>query len=568
MSEPGTLLATARAAFEQHRWDDAYAAFAAVGDLSSLSADDLTAFADCAWWLCRVDESVALGTRAFGAFLHKGLPRSAAMAALGVAVNQLMRGEDVAGSGWLGRAAELLADEPECVERGYLAYLLEVECALDDPDREAVLAAARRVRQLGRRLGDATLIASGLLGEGRVLLRQGHVREGLTRFDEAMVSVLAGEVLPEWAGNIYCHLISASYELADLRRAWSWVQATSRWLETLPVAATYPGMCRVHRAQVLQAAGDWEGSEAEAVRACAELAGVAVLSAAEGHYQLGELARLRGRHAAAEEFYRRAHQLGRDPQPGLALLRLRQGRAEAAAASIRAALLAERANPLIRARLRIAHAEIALAVDDLAAAAEAVSELEDTAQRYASPGFTAAARQWRGALLLASVHPDVALPALSAACHAWRDLHAPYDCARVRVLLARAYRGVGDADVADLELSAAAEVFDRLGAVPDAAAVAELRGGPALPGGLTGREAEVLACLAAGRTNAEIAEALVISRKTVARHLSNIFSKLGVATRTAAGAWAHQHGLAGSDGPSRRGAEWGVRPMQGSRPCS
>ncbi|RFU22176.1 helix-turn-helix transcriptional regulator [Geodermatophilus marinus] len=197
-----------------------------------------------------------------------------------------------------------------------------------------------------------------------------------------------------------------------------------------------------------------------------------------------------------------------------------------------------------------------------------MTELEDTAQRYASPGFSAAARQWRGALLLASDRPDEALPALSAACSAWRDLHAPYDCARVRVLLARAYRGLGDGDAADLELSAAAEVFDRLGAVPDAAAVAGLRGGPALPGGLTEREAEVLACLATGRTNAEIADALAISRKTVARHLSNVFTKLGVGTRTAAGAWAHRHGLAGSDDPSHRGADWGTRPMRGPRPRS
>ncbi|RFU19461.1 hypothetical protein [Geodermatophilus marinus] len=346
MSEPGALLATARSAVGRRRWADAHAAYTAVGDLSLLSADDLAAFADCAWWLCRVDESVALGTRAFGAFLRAGRPRSAATAALGVAVNQLMRGEDVAGSGWLGRAAELLADEPECVEQGYLTYLLEVECAFGDPDREAVLAAARRVRELGRRLGDATLVASGLLGEGRVLVRQGHVREGMARFDEAMVSVVSGEVLPEWAGNIYCHLMSASYELADLRRAWSWVRATSRWLETLPLAATYPGMCRVHRAQVLQVAGDWERSEAEAARACTELEGVAVLPAAEGHYLLGELARMRGRRAAAEESYRRAHHLGRDPQPGLALLRLGQGRAGTAAASIRSALLAETVDPL------------------------------------------------------------------------------------------------------------------------------------------------------------------------------------------------------------------------------
>ena len=568
MSDPGTLIAAARAAYGRRRWDEARAAFTAVADPASLTADDLTALADCDWWLGRVDESISVGARAFRAFLDAGRPRPAAMAAVGVAVNLLMRGEEVTGSGWLGRAAELLADQPECAEQGYLAYLLEVEGALDDPDREAVLAAAGRVRELGRRLGDPTLVASGLLGEGRVLLRQGHVHEGLARLDEAMVSVLAGEVLPEWAGNIYCHLMSATYELGDLRRTWSWVQATSRWLETLPAAAVFTGMCRVHRAQVLQAAGEWQRSESEAATACAELTDVSLLPAAEGHYQLGELARLRGRYAPAEDSYRHAHRLGRDPQPGLALLRLRQGNIRAAAASLRAALLAETGNPLPRARLRTAQAEIALAAGDRSTAEAAVRELEDTAARYASPGFDAAARQWRGALLLASARPDAALPVLSGACRAWRDLHAPYDCARVRMLLAEAYRALGDADGAELELAAAAQVFDRLGAAPDAAAVAELRGDPAPPGGLTDREAEVLVCLAAGRTNAEIADELVISRKTVARHLSNIFAKLDVSTRTAAGAWAHRHGLTGTDDPSGTGSGWVVRPMRGGGPRS
>jgi DNA-binding CsgD family transcriptional regulator len=568
MSDPGTALADARSAFAERRWPDAHAALTAADSSMPLTADDLTALADCAWWLNRVDESIAVGERAFQAFLREQRPRPAAMAAIGVAVNHLMRGEEVAGSGWLGRAAELLADQPECAEQGYLAYLVEVEGALDGPDFEAVLAAAGRIRELGRRLGDATLVASGLLGEGRVLVRRGHVHEGLARLDEAMVSVLAGEVLPEWAGNIYCHLMSATHELGDLRRTWSWVKATSRWLETMPAGAVFTGMCRVHRAQVLQATGDWQQSETEAAKACADLADISLLPAAEGHYQLGELARLRGRDAPAEASYRRAHQLGRDPQPGLALLRLRQGSAEAAAASLRAALLAETANPLIRARLRIAQAEISLVVGDRAAAEDAVVELEDTAERYVSPGFDAAARQWRGALLLASTRPDEALPTLSGACRAWRDLHAPYDCARVRMLLAEAYRALGDADGAELELTAAAEVFDRLGAAPDAAAVAELRGVPALPGGLTGREAEVLVSLAAGRTNAEIADELVISRKTVARHLSNIFTKLDVSTRTAAGAWAHRHGLAGTNDPSGAARDWGVRPMHRVDPRS
>jgi len=552
MDDPGELVAAARTAYEQQRWDAGYAAFTAA-DGADLTAEDLAALADCAWWLGLVDESIAAGERAFRAARQECRPPAAASAAIGVAVNLLMRGDDVAGSGWLGRAADVLADEPECAEQGYLAYLVEVEGALDDADSEAVLAAARRVRDLGRRLGNASLVASGLVGEGRILVRAGAVQEGMTRLDEAMVAVLAGEVLPEWAGNIYCHLISTSHELGDLRRAWYWIRATTRWLESMPAAAVFAGMCRVHRSQVLQATGEWQQSEAEATRVCSDLEDIACLSAAEGHYQLGELARLRGHDASAETSYRHAHHLGRDPQPGRALLRLRQGRPDVAHASLRTALLADTANPLVRARLQIAHAEVALALGDDTDAAEAVTEVEATAERYSSPAFAAAARQWRGALLLATRTAADGLPVLTAACRAWRDLHAPYDCARVRVLLAAAYRELGDADAAELELAAAAEVFDRLGAAPDAALVAELRGVPALPGGLTERETEVLACLTDGRTNAEIAEALVISHKTVARHLSNIFTKLDVPTRTAAAAWAHENGLAGTNDP------WGRR---------
>jgi ATP/maltotriose-dependent transcriptional regulator MalT len=363
--------------------------------------------------------------------------------------------------------------------------------------------------------------------------------------DEAMVLVLGGEVLHEWAGNVYCHLMSACHELADLRRARYWVGATARWLATLPAAVLFTGICRVHRSQVLQAGGDWPASEQEAARVCADLADIAGAAAAEGHYQLGELARLRGDLGAAERAYLRAHGLGRDPQPGLALLRVAQGRLDAGAASLRAALLVVTANPLARARLRVAQAEIALLAGDLATADEAVEEVARVAESHASPGFRAAARHWQGALLLARERPAEAVPCLHDACTAWRELQAPYDCARARVVLADAYRQLGDADGAELELSAAAEAFARLGAAPDAAAVALRCGTDLPPRGLTDRELEVLGLLAAGLSNREISERLVISGKTVARHLSNIFTKLEVGTRTAAAAWAHQHDLAG-----------------------
>lgn len=545
MSRPGEQLAEARAAYRQRQWPRAHAVYSSVGRSAELTPEDSAALADSAWWLGRVDDSVAAGCAAFSGFLAAGRAREAAMAAVGVAVNHFLRGDGATGSGWVAHAARLLEDEPECPEHGYLIYLLHVEGAFDDPDPATVVPAARRVRAIGRRHGDTNLMAIGLLGEGRMLVRDGRVADGMALLDEAMAHVLAGEVAPDWAGNIYCHLMTTCHEFGDLQRARQWVEATSSWLETLPAAVLFTGICRIHRSQVLQQTGHWDESEREAARVCADLGDIAGLAAAEGHYQLGELARLRGHPVAAQSAYQRAHRLGRSPQPGLGLLRLAQGRIDAARAAVRTALIAETTNRLARARLLAAEAEIELAAGAMDGAADAVSELTGIAERYASPGFTATARHWRGAVLLAADRVGEALPVLHEACHAWRELHAPYECARVRVLMADACRRLGDADGAELELAAAAEVFARLGAAPDESAVAALRGEPPRPGGLTDREREVLACLAAGRTNREIAGALVISEKTVARHLSNIFTKLGVGSRTAAAAWSHRHGIHG-----------------------
>lgn len=543
MDELTAILTAARGAYRRGEWPDARARFAAARAHADLGADDLWNLADAAWWLGMVEESTSAGEGAYGAFLQEGRPRKAAMAAVGVAVNFFLAGDSAVGSGWIGRAARLLADEPECAEHGYLLYFLEVEGALDHPDRDAVIGAARRVREIGRRHDDPNLLALSLLGEGRIRLRQGRVPEGMALLDEAMLPVLAGELTPDFAGNIYCHMMTACHELGDLRRARQWLEATTRWLETLPAAVLFTGICRVHRSQVQQALGEWERSEREAAQVCVDLATMHCLSAAEGHYQLGELHRLRGDLVSAEREYQHAHRLGRDPQPGFALLRLAQGRTAAAAASVRAALLAETHNRLVRARLCAAQVEIAVAAGEPDAARAAADELTDTATAFHSPGFAAAAGLAVGTVLLAENRPTAALPVLRDACRQWQDLQAPYDGARVRVLLARAHQALGDADGAELELSAAAEVFERLGAKPDAAAVAALRGVPALPGGLTDREAQVLSCLAAGRTNREIAAALVISEKTVARHLSNIFTKLGLTSRTAATAFAHRHGI-------------------------
>jgi DNA-binding NarL/FixJ family response regulator len=544
VEDAGGALEAARDAYRRHDWAGARERFTAARAAGELAAADLDALADAAWWLGDVDEASAVLEAACRRHLDEGRPGPAAMAAMGIAVNHFLRGDGVLGSGWVGRAQRLLRDQPEGPEHGY-ALFLELEGGLAGGDAAAVAGAAARVRDLGRRYADPNLVAGGDLFEGRALVRQGRMAEGMALLDEAMLAVLSGQLRPEWAGNIYCHLMAAFHELADVRRAAEWTEATGRWLAGLPAAVLFTGICRVHRSQVLQLKGAWAQAEREATLVCQDLAELHVAAVAEGHYQLGELRRLRGELAGAEDAYRQAHRLGRDPQPGLALLRLAQGRAATASASIRAALAAVSADRLARARLCAAQVEIALAAGEPEVAGRACEELQQTASTYGSSGLEAAALQARGAVLGAGGRPEAALPTLRAACRRWQELDAPYEAARVRLLLAAAYRALGDGDAAMRELDEAEAVFGRLGAGPDAARVAAaLHGRPALPAGLTGREAEVLALVAAGRTNREIAETLVLSHKTVARHLSNIFAKIGVTSRTQAAAYAFQHGLA------------------------
>lgn len=546
MTRDDGSLVVARAAYRRNRWDEAHERFRQACAITELEADDALALADSAWWLGYVDESIEAGKAAYLRHVAAGRSRGAASAAIQVAVNHLLRGEEIDGSGWMGRAMELLAEAPDSPEAAYVQYFTLVEAVIgdcgDDVVAAAVIASARSVAEDGHRLGDPGLVAAGALGEGRALVKRGRTVEGMALLDRAMLVVLDGDVAPDLAGNLYCHMIAACYELADVRRAAHWTAALERWLATLPGAVVFAGICRVHRAQLLELTGDWDRAERVAGQVCAELDAVMHSTAAEGHYLLGELNRLRGRLAAAEEQYAWAHRLGRDPQPGLALLRLVQGRAPAAAAALRTALLAETVDRLKRARLRAAQVEIALAAGDPATARAALAELTETAAVFSSPGLAAHAARATGAALLAEGDAAGALASLHDACRQYIALGAPHECALARVLLADAYAALGDAEAAARELDAADATFAELGAVTGRAAVAARRGRTS-PGGLTGREIEVLACLAAGRSNREIAEVLMISEKTVARHLSNIFAKLGVTSRTAAAAYAFEQGL-------------------------
>ena len=543
MDDVAALLESAREAFGRRDWPSALEGFKAARENAALSADDLTALGESAWWVGDIDAAIAGYEGAYRLYLQGRNSRPAAVNALGVAVALFLRGEIELGSGWMNRAQRLLDDEPEAAEHGYLLYL-DTEMAFEHGEPDEVIVKARSLAEMGRRYGDANLAAGGVLFEGRALVRKGRLKEGMTFLDEAMVAVLSDELVPDWAGNVYCHLMAVFHELVDFRRAAEWVEATARWVETLPAAVLFTAICRVHRSQVLQLKGSWDEAESEAERACLDMADIHVAGAAEGHYQVGEIQRLRGELVAAERSYERAHECGRDPQPGLALMLLAQGQIIAAAASIQTALVAENHNSLARAPLCAAQVDIALAVGDLEIARQACEELESTASLYATSGLEVTARHARGSVTLAEGLPEAALPILRDACRRWRELGADYHASQACMLLARAYEALGDANAARRELEAAASVFNRLGAILDARSVADLRGLRPPPGGLTLREMEVLALVAMGRSNRDVAQELSISQKTVARHLSNIFTKLGATTRTEAAAYAFEHGLA------------------------
>ncbi|HEX2233899.1 MAG TPA: LuxR C-terminal-related transcriptional regulator [Thermoleophilaceae bacterium] len=523
------LLDRARGAYGGRDWVVARERFREAAEGGALAGDDLYALANCSWWLGELDDALPALERAYRCYLQEGSPRTAALVALDVGYTCMIRGDAARGSGWLSRAERLLENEGPCAERGYIVYL-EYEDALGRSDLEKALERAREVLEAGRRFDDATLAALGVLAEGRVRIAQDEVERGMALLDEAMVAATSDELDPGWAGNIYCNLMLACWQLADWRRAGEWTEVTARWCEAMPGAGPFMGICRVHRAQVLQARGEWRDAEAEARRVVDELAGFMPSMVGEAHYALGDLRRQRGELGAAEESYRAAHRLGRDPCPGLAQLRLAQGRRQAAVSSITRALEASVDAPLTRARLLPATVEIALAADDVRRARRCAYELAAVASQYGTLGFKAEADGACGAVMLAEGDAAGAVPRLEDAVHAFQELRMPYHCARARLLLADAYRALGHADDAALEEQAGRTEFERLGVEPPVRAAASA---PPRADGLSAREAEVLGLVADGRSNQEIAAELSLSVRTVERHLATVYRKLGLHGRSA-----------------------------------
>jgi DNA-binding NarL/FixJ family response regulator len=525
-------LTQARRAYAAQDWRTATAHFDAV-PTERLTADDLAAYADAAWWLGRIEDNLRLSAAAYNAFLANSRPVEAAGAAMVLGIFHLSRGDEPQGKGWIGRAGRLLEGIPECLVHGYLLHLTEVEASLQAGQPAAAVDAARRMQDLGRRLDQPDLVAMGLNGEGRALIKSGHVVDGLALLDEAMVTVLDRQLGPFISGTLYCHTIAACHEIADVRRMTRWTELAERWLATFPAAVAFGGLCQVHRAQLQLLRGEWDEAERSALGVVLDLEANRIDYAAEAWYVVAEARRLRGDPGAADA-YDEAHARGRDPQPGRALLRLQEGDPAGAAASVRSAVAAVGTDPLRRAPLCAAAVEIAVTAGRLADAAAAASELAETASTYATSGLEAMAATASGAVLLAEGSAEGALAVLRDACRRWYELGAAYDAAGTCARLAEAYRALGDEASAAAEVARAEATYERLGAH---------RPAWESPDGLTRRECEVLTLVADGRSNREIGEALHISDRTVARHLTNIFHKIAVTSRTQAARYAIDHGL-------------------------
>jgi DNA-binding CsgD family transcriptional regulator len=532
----------AREAYERREWVAAYRVLSDL-DNADLRADDFTALATTAYLLGRHNDCIQALQRAYQAHLDQGEPLGAVRAAYSLTFTLWFGGEIAIGSGWLARAERLLDEYGEdVVERGYLLDRITFAHIVRGQFAEA-LATAPRVTEYGRRFGDPDLSALGLHAEGRLAIYAGQVAAGLRLLDEAMVAVVAGEVSPVFAGQIYCSSIEACQQVSDLGRAGEWTHALATWCDGQPGLVAYTGQCAVHRGQLMRLHGAYTDAVQELERAARRYAAAGGSPAVgQAHYERGEALRLRGEPDGAEDAYREAAEQGHPAQPGRALLWLERGRPELAAAAMHR-VLAESHGPVPRSQVLPAAVDVLIATGDSDGAAALAAELCESAEAFGCTALVAASQYATAAVALARGRPEDALRNARRAVHRWSQLSAPYEVGRSRMLVGLALRLLGDEQSAVVELTHTRKIFADIGAASAEREVAALLGAQRLPGGLTPREVEVLRLVAAGMSNPEIAAALVLSEKTVARHMSNIFTKLEVGSRTAAAAFAFKHRL-------------------------
>jgi ATP/maltotriose-dependent transcriptional regulator MalT len=531
----------ARGAFARRRWGNAFTDLSAAHREGELDGEDLERLAVAAYMLGNDGASEEGWIAAHRVWLARGEAERAAGCAFRHALGLFFRGDLAPAMGWVARGGRLLEESRrDRVEHAWLGMLTALPRLFSGD--AGVYPSLVEAGEIAERLADPDAAMFARLCRGYVLILEGRLADGMALLDEVMVSVTADEVSPTLAGIAYCQVITLCQAVFDVRRAREWTEALTRWCDSQPEIVPFRGNCLVHRCEILQLQGSWTDAFDSARQACEWLAGPPDWdSLGAAHYQLAEIQRLRGELAQAEESYRRASLAGRDPEPGMSLLRLAQGRVDLALAAIRRAL-DEAEDPIPRSRLLPACVEVMLEANDVEAARAAATELDGIAAQHAAPYLNALAGEAYGGVLLAEGDPRAALARLRGVHHSWRELEAPHHAARVRLLIGIACRELGDGASAELDFEAARGTLEKLGAAPDLERLARLVGSPSA-GGLSRRESEVLTLVAAGKTNRAIATELFISEKTVARHVSNIFTKLGLTSRAEATAYAFKHGV-------------------------
>lgn len=531
-----------RDCYRRRAWRDAYDALLRADRTVPLDADDLDHAATAAYLIGHDLEFLQILERLYRLSVETGDRPRAARAIFWLSLMCMLRGENGRSNAWTARGQRLVEDH-DCIECGYVAATI-AERQLREGHAAAALATANEIVAIAESHGDVDLAAAARHAQGRALIQQGEVGAGLKCLDEAMLAVVAGELLPIMTGLLYCSVIDTCRQVHALGRAREWTSAFSVMCEQQPEMIAFNGICLVHRSEILQLQGAWAEALAEARRACDRARRADRKPPAAALYQEAEIHRLCGEFDKAEEAYRAASDLGFEPQPGLALLRLAQGRLDAACAAIRR-LTSATSDRVRRAAVLPAHLEIMLASGDLDEARHARDQLRELADLFDADALRAVAAQADGAIAIAEGHAHAALDPLQCAFRLWERLDAPYEAARARMLIGHACRALGDEEAAELELRAAKCVFERLGARPDVARLdsAPVMIRPSSKPPLTARELHVLRLIATGRTNKQIAQALSLSERTIDRHVTNILTKLDVPSRTAATTYAYDHKL-------------------------